>query len=191
MLCKFDLACFAPDIVSVAMCLRKATLRPTCKNSVLTALRNCAFPPRVTLRTQMYYYSYQWLHRGDLWHHPQATYFNGPETIKPESLRMDQPDAELYMSGWHCSSCFRTMDDLKNKIKSFSHKGYNQPYFLDTRRLLDRIRKGEDLFDRSKERYDRVDDNPDIPAYLKKEGNRQKYAYMLDRDLPNGNFEDL
>ena len=73
----------------------------------LTALRNCAFPPRVTLRTQMYYYSYQWLHRGELWHHPQATYFNGKDTIKPESLRMDKADAELYMTGWHCSSCFR------------------------------------------------------------------------------------
>lgn len=76
----------------------------------LTALRNCAYPPRVTLRTQMYYYSYQWLHRGDLWHHPQATYFDGPKkTIRPESLRMDKADVELYMSGWHCSSCFGTM----------------------------------------------------------------------------------
>jgi len=66
--------------------------------------------PRVTLRTQMYYYSYQWLHRGDLWHHPQATYFDGPKkTIRPESLRMDKADVELYMSGWHCSSCFGTI----------------------------------------------------------------------------------
>ena len=73
----------------------------------LTALRNCAFPPRVTLRTQMYYYSYQWLHRGDLWHHPQATYFDGSKTIRPESLRTGQADVELYMTGWHCSSCFR------------------------------------------------------------------------------------
>lgn len=73
----------------------------------LTALRNCAFPPRVTLRTQMYYYSYQWLHRGDLWHHPQATYFDGRKTVRPESLRTGKADAELYMTGWHCSSCFR------------------------------------------------------------------------------------
>ena len=73
----------------------------------LTALRNCAFPPRVTLRTQMYYYSYQWLHRGDLWHHPQATYFDGRKTVRPEDLRTGKADAELYMTGWHCSSCFR------------------------------------------------------------------------------------
>lgn len=160
--------------------------------ATLTALRNCAFPPRVTLRTQMYYYSYQWLHRGDLWHHPQATYYDGPEkTVRPESLRMDEADAELYMSGWHCSSCFGTMADLKNKITSFSHKHYNQPYFLDTKRLLDKVRRGEDLFEREKEVYDRVDDNPDVPACLKSEENRQKFAYMLDRDPQNGNFQDL
>lgn len=158
----------------------------------LTALRNCAFPPRVTLRTQMYYYSYQWLHRGDLWHHPQATYFDGPKkTVRPEDLRTGVADAELYMSGWHCSSCFGTMKDLKNKITSFSHKHYNQPYFLDTQKLLEKVRRGEDLFEREKEVYDRVDDNPDIPAYLQKAENVQKFAYMVDRDPQNGNFQDM
>jgi len=158
----------------------------------LTALRNCAFPPRVTLRSQMYYYSYQWLHRGDLWHHPQATYYDGPEkTIKPESLRMDKADVELYMSGWHCSSCFGTMADLKNKITSFSHKHYNQPYFLDTKKLLGKVRRGEDLFERAGELYDRIDDNPDVPVYLQTVDSRQKFAYMLDRDPENANFQDL
>lgn len=86
---------------------------------------------------------------------------------------------------------FRTMGDVRNKITSFSHKGYNQPYFLDTGRLLYRIRRGEDLFERPKELYDRIDDNPDIPAYLQSEGNREKFAYMLDRDPPNANFRDI
>lgn len=85
----------------------------------------------------------------------------------------------------------RTIGDLRNKITSFSHKGYNQPYFLDTARLLYRIRRGEDLFERPKELYDRIDDNPDIPAYLQREGNRQKFKYMLDRDPPNANFQDI
>ena len=85
----------------------------------------------------------------------------------------------------------RTIEDLRNKITSFSHKGYNQPYFLNTARLLHRIRRGEDLFERTKELYDRIDDNIDIPAYLQREGNRQKFGYMLDRDPPNGNFQDI
>ena len=160
--------------------------------SIITALRNCAFPPRVTLRSQMYYYSYQWLHRGELWNHPQATYYNGIDnTIKPESLRVDPPDAELSMAGWHCSSCFRTLAGLRNKITSFSHKVYNHPYILDNEKLVRKIQRGEDIFEREGEIYDRVDNNPDIPTYLLREENRQRFAYMLNRDLPNANFEDL
>ena len=157
----------------------------------LTSLRNCAFPPRVTLRSQMYYYSFQWLHRGDQWHHPQATYFDQSNTVRPEDLRQGKPDAELYSSAWHCSSCFSTIADLKNKITSFSHKAYNQPYFLDTSRLLQRVRKGEDLFERKGELYDRIDDNADVPLYLRSKESRQKFSYMLDRDPPNANFRDI
>ncbi|KAL9635491.1 MAG: hypothetical protein Q9164_003427 [Protoblastenia rupestris] len=157
----------------------------------LTALRNCAFPPRVTLRSQMYYYSFQWLHRGQQWHHPQATYYNGQHTVRPENLRQGKPDVELHSSSWHCSSCFPSMADLKNKITSFSHKGYNQPYFLDSDRLLQRVRRGDDLFERKEELYDRIDDNPDVPTYLRKKESQQKFAYMLDRDPENGNFQDL
>ena len=159
--------------------------------STLIALRNCAFPPRVTLRSQMYYYSFQWPHRGEQWHHPQATYFDGPNTVRPEDLRQGKPDAELYSTGWHCSSCFSTMADLKTKITSFSHKDYNHPYFLDADRLLQNVRRGEDLFERKGESYDRIDENPDIPTYLRREENRQKFAYMLDRDPINANFRDV
>ena len=83
------------------------------------------------------------------------------------------------------------MADLKNKITSFSHKSYNQPYFLDEGRLLRKVRKGEDLFEREGEVYDRVDDNPDVPAYLRNGDNRRKFAYMIDRDPQNANFQDL
>ncbi|KAL6721438.1 3-isopropylmalate dehydratase [Lecanora helva] len=161
--------------------------------SILTTLRNCAFPPRVTLRTQMYYYSYQWLHRGALWHHPQATYYNGPEnTVKPESLRTGgDPDVELYMAGWHCSSCFGNMQELKNKIRSFSHRGYNQAYFLEEGRLVEKVRRGEDLFEREGEVFDRVEGNVDVPGVLREEGSRRRFAYMLDRDTGDANFRDL
>ena len=159
--------------------------------STLTTLRNCAFPPRITLRSHFYYYSFQWLHRGEQWAHPQATYFNGPkDTIKPESLRTGKPHIELYNAAWHCSSCMPTMQHMVNKIESFSHKGYNQPYFLDRQRLLQKVRKGEDLFERETEVFDRLDDNMDVPRYLLQDGNRQKFAYLLDRDPPNANFQD-
>ncbi len=161
--------------------------RPT----TLQALRNCAFPPRVTLRSHFYYYSFQWLHRGEQWHHPQATYYNGiHDTIPPEDLRSRPAHAELYNAAWHCSSCFPTMADMKTKITSFSHKGYNQPYFLDERRLLQNVRMGRDLFERESEVFDRVEGNLDIPAYLKG-GIEGRFDYLLDRDPSNANFADV
>ena len=160
--------------------------------STLITLRNCAFPPRVTLRSHFYYYSFQWLHRGEQWSHPQATFFNGlSDTIKPEDLRSGKPHIDLYNSAWHCSSCMPKIQHLINKIESFSHKGYNQPYFLNPQRLLQRVRRGEDIFERETEVFDRLDNNMDVPRYLLQERNRQKFAYMLDRDPPNANFMDM
>ena len=43
----------------------------------LRLLRACAFPRRLTLASRFYYYSFQWLHRGPEWPHPQATYYQG------------------------------------------------------------------------------------------------------------------
>lgn len=161
------------------------------RTNTLVALRNCAFPPRVTLRSQFYYYSFQWLHRGVQWHHPQATYFNGyDDTIMPEDLRSGKPHSELYNAAWHCSSCFRSMAEMKNKITSFSHKGYNHPYILNEQRMLQKVRMGEDLFERKSEIFDRVEDNPDLPASLK-DDHDGKYGYMLNRDPPNANFVDV
>lgn len=160
------------------------------RSSTMKALRNCAFPPRVTLRSQFYYYSFQWQHRGEQWAHPQATYFNGPDTIRPENLRNGKADAELFNAGWHCSSCMPSLKDMVTKITSFSHKGYNQPYFTHRGRLLQVVRQGVDLFERKGETYDRIDENPDVPVYLRTEEARQKFAYLLDRDPINANFQD-
>lgn len=110
--------------------------------------------------------------------------------MRPEDLRTGKPDAEVWMGGWHCSSCFGTMGELKNKIVSFSHRSYNQPYFLESERLLRSVRRGEDLFERAGEFYDRVDGNLDVPEYLRGEG-REKFGYMLDRDAEDGGFADL
>ena len=160
--------------------------------STMKALRNCAYPPRVTLRSAFYYYSFQWLHRGEQWAHPQATYYFGADgTVRPQTLRMDPPDAELFNAAWHCSSCHRSMEDLQNKITSFAHKHYNQEYFLQSERLLRHVRNGEDLFERESEVFDRIDNNPDVPDMLRNATNRGKFAYMLDRDPLDGNFVDL
>lgn len=160
--------------------------------STLTVLRNCAFPPRVTLLSHFYYYSFQWLHRGAQWPHPQATFYNGPDlTIQPESLRNDPSHLELWNAAWHCSSCMSTLAEVMGKITSFSHKAYNHPYILDPEKLLAKIKRGEDIFERRDQVFDRVDENMDVPGFLLREENRASFGYMLDRDGAGAGFRDM
>lgn len=155
---------------------------------VIKSLRNCMFPQRLTLRTDYYRYSFQWVLREEQWKHPQATFWKGDQTVKPESLRMDKQDAEIYNAGWHCSSCLASLQDMVNKITSFSHNEFNKPEFTDPKKLLQRVRQGRDPYDREIKTYDRIDVNPDVPQYLLK--HPEEFAYLLDRDPPSANFKD-
>ena len=85
------------------------------------------------------------------------------------------------------------MWELFGKNESFSHKAYNHPYILNKEKLLMRIKNEEDIFERKQfgkgeDIFDRVDGNLEIPGYLLKEENRERFKYMLDRDSLNTNF---
>ncbi|KAI4121813.1 MAG: hypothetical protein LQ338_006161 [Usnochroma carphineum] len=157
----------------------------------LKALRNCMFPRKLTLRSHFYYYGFQWLHRGEQWPHPQATFFEGPDhTVKPEELRSRKDsDGDLWNAAWHCSYCFGKLQDFVDKIQSFSHTEMNQPRFTDRAKILQRVRHGIDMFERDNEKFDRIDTNNDVPQYLLE--NRDRFGYTISRDPPNGNFEDF
>jgi len=163
----------------------------------LQLLRNCKYPRRLTLRSRFYYYSFQWLHRGDEWHHPQATIYEGDKTILPENLRMGYGEntneieldkADLWNASWHCSSCLATIEEMVIKLASFSHTTYNLPEFRDPEGIVHRVKNGLDLFDRKGELYDRVESNPDIPEFIR--AHKEKFSYMVDRDPANANFRD-
>ncbi|OJD15135.1 hypothetical protein AJ78_04592 [Emergomyces pasteurianus Ep9510] len=157
--------------------------------STLDVLRNCAFPERVTLRSRFFYYSFQWQHVGDEWQHPQATFYQGPEkTIKPEDLRMGGGAIDLWNASWHCSSCFSTIAEMSKKLESFSHTEYNKPEFREPHEIVRRVRNGLDLFDRKSQLYERVQADYDVPGYVK--ANKERFAYLLNRDPENANFKD-
>ncbi|KAF5868195.1 putative glycosyl transferase family 17 protein [Botrytis fragariae] len=167
----------------------------------LQVLRNCVFPVILTLRSQFYYYSFQFRHRGEQWAHPQATFYRGLEnTIKPHSLRsrhgghvqVDEKDSKsignLWNAAWHCSSCFSTLNEMRRKMESFSHTNLNKQEFRMTDRIVDRVGRGKDLWDRFGQWYKRIDNNNDIPSYIK--DHRSKFGYMVDRDGEGAGFVD-
>ncbi|KZL81899.1 glycosyltransferase family 17, partial [Colletotrichum incanum] len=157
------------------------------KPEILRALRNCNIPPRVTIHSKIYYYSYQWLARND-WAHPQATVYRGANTVLPDDLRKNADDHHFNHGGWHCSYCFSTVEEMAQKINSFSHAELNKPEFKDPDWVVDVARRGLDIFGRGESNFDRIETNHDVPDYVKH--NSYKFRFLLDRDPPNGNFRD-
>lgn len=178
-------------------------LRP----GVMVLLRHCRVPNRLTLRTQFYYYSFQWRHQGLQWAHPDATLYRGSSTIMPNDLRQGllgnewRPIAAvrrwwdrgtLWNAGWHCSSCFATMAEMRTKMDSFSHQGWNTAENRDLHTLLDRVRYGLDLFGRTNELYDKIEDNKDVPAYISEQYEQKgRFRYLMDRDREDAGFDDV
>ncbi|KAI5864971.1 glycosyltransferase family 17 protein [Durotheca rogersii] len=163
----------------------------------LVVLKSCSFPRRLTLRSHFYYYSFQYMHKGPQWPHPQATYYQGWRTILPVNLRNSdggiQPligleKGELWNAGWHCSTCFSTVSEVLTKLASFSHIWLNQEAYRDRDRIADRVRGGKDLWDREGQEYERIENNSDIPTALL--GHPDKFSYLLNRDGPTAGFSD-
>lgn len=168
-------------------------LRP----ETLAILQACEFPPRLNLRTSFYYYSFQFRHKTVEWPHPQATYFRRSKTIIPVNLRNSdggfQPlirldTATLWNAGWHCSSCFSTLEELLTKLSSFSHQWMNADEFRNRDRIVEYFRQGKDLWDRKNEDFERIEENHDIPMILLDQ--RERFAYLLSRDGPSAGFRD-
>jgi len=178
------------------------------RSGTLLVLRHCEFPARLTLRSQFYYYSFQWRHRGEQWAHPEATTFRNSveDTIVPNDLRMNllgpgwapfaalrrwRDHATLWDAGWHCSSCFRTINEMQVKMQSFSHQGWNTAENRNAKAMVDRVRQGLDLFGREGEFYDKIEANEDVPQYVKHEyKSHDRFEYLLNRDKANAGFED-
>lgn len=158
------------------------------KPAALTALRNCRFPKRLTLQSEMYYYSFQWRQRS-VWGHPEATFYDGMDTVRPNDLRMTGKDKEtMYHASWHCSYCFATIAEFVTKVKSFSHKELNNEKNTDPKEIVAKVRGGVDLYERKEEHYDRVENNRDVPDWL--ERNRGEWGYIFDRDGADAGFRD-
>ncbi|KJR82564.1 beta-1,4-mannosyl-glycoprotein beta-1,4-N-acetylglucosaminyltransferase [Sporothrix schenckii 1099-18] len=184
----------------------------------LRALRLCQFPRRLTLRSQFYYYSFQFRHQGPEWPHPQATFYDGAgNTVLPVNLRNGdgrrggdatsllgrvfqlifspftalaryRDTADMPNAGWHCSSCYATMGELMHKLESVSHVWMNHEFFRNRERAAHHVRLGLDLWDRKSEVYDRIANNPDVPSFLLEQPDR--YRYLMNRDGESAGFAD-
>lgn len=91
-------------------------------------------------------------------------------------------------AGWHCSSCFATLEAMKGKMSSFSHTPWNTEANRDEKTIVERVKTGQDLFGRVGEDYARVEENKDVPEYVLHRPDM--FGYLLDRDGEDAGFKD-
>ncbi|KAK8961279.1 hypothetical protein KSP40_PGU022657 [Platanthera guangdongensis] len=117
----------------------------------LDLLRWCdGMPPVLHLELRHYLYSFEFPVDYSSWR-ATANIFRPGETSYHHSRRSDVILAD---SGWHCSFCFRKIDDFVFKMTAYSHADMvRKQSFLDAGRIQRIICEGGDLFDMLPEEY--------------------------------------
>lgn len=150
-------------------------------------LRWCdGIPDRVHLQLKNYLYSFEFYLDDKSWRASVHRYQAG----KTRYAHYRQTDLLLADSGWHCSFCFRHINDFLFKMKAYSHVDRIRfAYYLNPNRIQEVICKGADLFDMLPEEYTfqeiiaKMGPIPStfsavhLPAFLLE--NRERYKYLL------------
>ncbi|CAI9100836.1 OLC1v1038018C2 [Oldenlandia corymbosa var. corymbosa] len=106
-------------------------------------------PPVLHLELKHYLYSFEFPVDYSSWR--ATVHIYSPWTRYRHSR---QTDLILADSGWHCSFCFRTLQEFVFKMTAYSHADrVKRKDFLDYSRIQKIICRGDDLFDMLPEEY--------------------------------------
>ena len=111
-------------------------------------LRTCeSIPSPIHLQLRNYLYSFEFQLDMESWRGKAVKY--------PMSYGHGRTsDIMLADAGWHCSFCFRTLDDFLFKMKGYSHADrVHEKSILDPKRIQEVICEGSDIFDMLPEAY--------------------------------------
>lgn len=142
-------------------------------------------PPVMHLELRHYMYSFEFPVDYSSWRATSHIY--GPYTHYQHAR---QTDLIFSDAGWHCSFCFRRIQDFVFKMTAYSHADrVRRRDFLDGSRIQKRICRGDDLFDMLPEEYTfqelikkmgsipRSASAVHLPAYLIE--NADKFRFLL------------
>lgn len=153
----------------------------------INLLRWCdGFPQILHLQLKNYLYSFEFKLDDNSWRASVHRYKPG----KTRYAHFRRTDYLLADSGWHCSFCFRYVEEFVFKMKAYSHNDRVRfPHFLNPQRIQDIICKGNNLFDMLPEEHTfremigkmgpipRSYSGVHLPSYLLE--NAEKYKYLL------------
>lgn len=115
-------------------------------------LKSCQdVPSPIHLQLRNYIYSFEFMVDMDSWRGKAVRYpFGYGHSRSSDDMLAD--------AGWHCSFCFRTIQDFEFKMNGYSHADrVHSKSILEKDRIQQVICKGEDIFDMLPEAYNYKD----------------------------------
>ena len=90
--------------------------------------------------------------------------------------RFDKKNINIIQNGgWHFSF-IRKPNQIIKKIESYAHSEFNKNEFKDEKRIIEKINKGDDIFDRGI-KYSKVNVDDSFPEYILK--NKKKFSEWI------------
>ncbi|PWN22613.1 glycosyl transferase [Microstroma glucosiphilum] len=121
--------------------------------ATMKLLKACTAPLPIHLQMQNYIYSFEWVTDARSWRAQVHLYGEDFSYIHGKASEVAIADA-----GWHCSFCFRTLEEFVIKMRGASHA--NRLYdradwqaMLSASRIQNKICSGQDIFDMLPEAY--------------------------------------
>lgn len=119
--------------------------------TLLEGLKWCdGFGEEICFNARFDYYSYEFVI--DMpWNFPDGVFVRDVATFptkNAEELRKRPGKDCFHKSAWHCSYCFRHLDEFVNKLKSFSHVEYSGAKYTNKSEILHQVSHGLDMFHR-------------------------------------------
>jgi beta-1,4-mannosyl-glycoprotein beta-1,4-N-acetylglucosaminyltransferase len=110
------------------------------------------------------------------WYHPKILNWGTLKTKSLEECRLTFNCQWWERGGWHFTY-FGGPSRISNKINDFSHQEYNNEFYKNEEYILDKIKKGEDLFGETR-KYIKI--NPEDNDFLPK---NWKIIYKLEENI--------
>ncbi|KIP06548.1 glycosyltransferase family 17 protein [Phlebiopsis gigantea 11061_1 CR5-6] len=156
----------------------------------MSLLQHCTAPSPIHLQMKEYLYSFEWPAGEGSWRAQVHRFTAGDDAIGYGHSQATE--VKLADAGWHCSFCFRTIDEFIAKMQGYSHADrVTDPSLLKPERIQQVVCSGDDIFGMLPEAYrwkdlfsllhkDATPSAVHLPAYLIQQSDRFKFL------LPGG-----